>query len=83
MEIEGEDGAPPPVDLEREKMTGEFLKEQINKGNITSCHDISDGGLLIAMVEMALASNLGVRTCGFDFDMPIHAWFLERIKGVI
>ncbi len=81
-EIEGrEDGAPPPVDLEREKITGEFLKEQINKGNITSCHDISDGGLLIAMVEMALASNLGVRTCGFDFDMPIHAWFFGEDQG--
>ena len=81
-EIEGrEDGAPPPVDLEGEKVTGEFLKEQINKGNIASCHDISDGGLLIAMVEMALASNLGVRTCGFDFDMPIHAWFFGEDQG--
>ncbi len=81
-EIEGrEDGTPPPVDLNREKATGEFVKEQIAKGNITSCHDISDGGLLIAIVEMALASNLGVRTCGFDCDMPTHAWFFGEDQG--
>ncbi len=81
-EIEGrEDGTPPPVDLNREKATGEFVKEQIAKGNITSCHDISDGGLLIAIVEMALASNLGVRTCGFDSDMPTHAWFFGEDQG--
>jgi phosphoribosylformylglycinamidine synthase len=54
-----EEGAPPPVDLEREKRHGNFVRNLINARQVTAVHDISDGGLLAAVIEMAMASSLG------------------------
>ncbi len=48
-EIAGrEEGAPPPVDLEAERRNGEFVRGRILGGDVRACHDVSDGGLLIA-----------------------------------
>ncbi|HET6519525.1 MAG TPA: AIR synthase-related protein, partial [Geminicoccaceae bacterium] len=56
-EIEGrEDGAPPPVDFDRERRTGDLVRRWIGEGRVLACHDLSDGGLLVALAEMALAS---------------------------
>ncbi|MBL8670919.1 MAG: phosphoribosylformylglycinamidine synthase subunit PurL [Alphaproteobacteria bacterium] len=54
-----EDGPPPPVDLAAERRTGDFVRRQILGGNVLACHDLSDGGLGIALAEMALAGDLG------------------------
>jgi phosphoribosylformylglycinamidine synthase len=61
-EIEGrEEGAPPPVDLDIEKRNGEFVRGLIRSGLTDTVHDISDGGLLVAIAEMAMASGIGAR----------------------
>jgi phosphoribosylformylglycinamidine synthase len=52
-------GDPPPVDLERERRHGEFVRSLIARKLAIAVHDISDGGLLVALVEMALAGNTG------------------------
>ncbi len=58
--IEGMDaGAPPPVDLEAERRNGEFVRKLIAEGLVNAVHDVSDGGIMAAMIEMALAANLG------------------------
>jgi phosphoribosylformylglycinamidine synthase len=54
-----EDGPPPPVDLLAERAAGEFVRAAIAGGAITACHDVSDGGLAVAIAEMALASGIG------------------------
>ena len=54
--LDREDGAPPPVDLTVEKRNGDFVRGLIRSGQTTAVHDISDGGLASALVEMALAS---------------------------
>ena len=54
-----EAGAPPPVDLAAERARGESIRWFIETGKATAVHDISDGGLLVALTEMALAGNLG------------------------
>jgi phosphoribosylformylglycinamidine synthase subunit PurL len=60
-EIEGrEEGLPPPVDLAAERRHGEFVRAQIDAGHIAACHDVADGGLLVAIAEMAMASDKGV-----------------------
>ena len=60
-EITGrEDGPPPPVDLDAERRHGEFVRQLIADGHVTAVHDLSDGGLLVALAEMALAGRLGV-----------------------
>lgn len=59
-EIEGsEEGAPPPVDLAIEKKNGDFVRELIQSGKVTACHDISDGGLYVAIAEMAIRTKIG------------------------
>ncbi len=53
------DGPPPMVDPASERRTGEFVREQILAGALTAVHDVSDGGLAVAIAEMALAGNIG------------------------
>jgi phosphoribosylformylglycinamidine synthase len=54
-----EEGAPPPVDLAAERRHGEFVRSLIGEGLVTAVHDVSDGGLLVALAEMAMASRIG------------------------
>jgi phosphoribosylformylglycinamidine synthase subunit PurL len=61
-----EEGAPPPVDLARERLHGAFVLHLIEHGQVTAAHDISDGGLASAVIEMALASGLGAKLDPFD-----------------
>jgi len=60
-----EEGPPPPVDLALEKKNGDFVRAQIQAGNITACHDISDGGLLVALAEMTYRNGIGA-TCHLE-----------------
>ncbi len=62
-EIEGrEEGAPPSVHLATERKNGDFVRQLIAAGRVDTVHDCSDGGLLVALAEMAMAGNLGVET---------------------
>jgi phosphoribosylformylglycinamidine synthase subunit PurL len=54
-----EEGAPPPVDLAAERRHGDLVRGLIRDGLITAAHDVSDGGLLVALAEMAIASGIG------------------------
>ncbi|MGH6960042.1 MAG: AIR synthase related protein, partial [Dongiaceae bacterium] len=75
-EIHGrEDGPPPPVDLPAEARNGEFIRKLIHHGWITACHDLSDGGLLVAIAEMAMAGNIGAGiNPTLQVEIPLHAW---------
>jgi phosphoribosylformylglycinamidine synthase len=68
-EIQGrEEGPPPPVDLAAEKAAGDFVREAIGRGLVSAVHDVSDGGVLVAAAEMALAGKFGLRIEGEWFD---------------
>ena len=54
-----EEGAPPPVNLSVERKHGEFVRSLVDARLITACHDVSDGGLLVAVTEMAMAKGIG------------------------
>ena len=56
-----ERGAPPPVDLAAERRNGDFVRELIAFGEVSAVHDLSDGGLAVALAEMALAGSFGAR----------------------
>jgi phosphoribosylformylglycinamidine synthase subunit PurL len=75
-EIEGrEDGAPPPVDLSAERRNGDFVRGQILSGKLTACHDLADGGLLIALVEMAAAGKRGAKIETTPADIAPHGFY--------
>jgi len=54
-----EEGAPPPVNLDAERRHGDFVRGLIGDGLVTAVHDVSDGGVLVALAEMAMASGIG------------------------
>lgn len=53
------DGPPPSVDLNIEKRNGDFVRSAIRNDQVTACHDLSDGGLALALAEMAIKSGKG------------------------
>ena len=61
-----EEGAPPPVDLALERKHGNFVRTLINDRAVTAVHDISDGGLAIAVIEMALPTAFGAKLEALD-----------------
>lgn len=71
----GDDGiyAPPPLDLVAEQKTGSFVRQQILGGGINAAHDIADGGLAVAIAEMAMRSGFGA-----EIAVPktgnLHGW---------
>lgn len=80
-----ETGAPPPVDLEAEKRNGDFVRDVITSGKVSTCNDVSDGGVLVAVAEMALGSKVGGGIGATiqvpDGDIPAHAWLFGEDQG--
>ena len=65
--IAGADAGPPPrVDLASERTTGDFIRDVIDADALTAVHDVSDGGLAVAIAEMALAGGIGAL-----IDLPV------------
>lgn len=54
-----EAGPPPPVDLKAERTNGDAVRMLIGKGMVSAVHDCSDGGLAVALAEMAMAAGFG------------------------
>ncbi len=73
-------GAPPPVDLGGERKAGDFVRELIQTGETSTVHDISDGGLLVALAEMALAGRRGFQYVP-DGALPPHASSFGEDQG--
>jgi len=71
-----EEGAPPPVDLAKERANGDFVRGLIDAGLVTAAHDLSDGGLAVALAEMAMASGLGATVVAPGADSAA-TWFGE------
>jgi phosphoribosylformylglycinamidine synthase subunit PurL len=81
-EIAGwEEGAPPPVDLAAEKRTGSLVRSLIRGGTVEACHDVSDGGLLVAVAEMAMAGGIGARLDVPPAGVPATGWWFGEDQG--
>ena len=72
------DGVPPPVDLGAELRHGEWIRSQIAGGLADACHDVSDGGLAVALAEMCMASGVGASVEPPDRTLsPARFYFAE------
>ncbi len=77
-EIEGrEEGAAPPVDLAVERKNGDFVRGLIEAGRVDTVHDCSDGGLLVAIAEMALPRGIGASVGIAGLPDAVPFWFGE------
>jgi phosphoribosylformylglycinamidine synthase len=70
-------GSPPKVNLDVERRNGEFTRRLIAEGHVTAVHDVSDGGILVAVAEMALAGDIGARLLLDRFETQVDR---ERIR---
>ncbi len=78
-EIHGrEDGEPPRVNLNTERRNGEFVRQLIEQGLVTAVHDVADGGLAVALAEMAMAGNLG---CVVQQILSQNAWYFSETQS--
>ncbi|WP_375289996.1 AIR synthase-related protein, partial [Qipengyuania sp.] len=76
--IHGNDGGrTPPTDLTIERNAGEIVREMIGHGLVNAVHDISDGGLAVALAEMALAGGVGAEVEANPAYTPAQWWFGE------
>ncbi len=55
------EGLPPEVNLSNEKNNGLVILDLIKKNLVLSVHDVSSGGILVALSEMSIGSDLGVK----------------------
>jgi len=55
------EGPPPEVNLSNEKNNGEAVLKLMNKRLIVSAHDVSSGGMIVALAEMCLPSEYGLK----------------------
>ncbi|MCT7666599.1 phosphoribosylformylglycinamidine synthase subunit PurL [Shinella kummerowiae] len=67
------DGPAPEVDLHAERRNGDFVRSAIRNGQVTACHDISSGGLAVALAEMAMSSGKGATVDLSGSNGPAHA----------
>ncbi|EFH13158.1 phosphoribosylformylglycinamidine synthase II [Pseudoroseomonas cervicalis ATCC 49957] len=81
-EIAGrEEGAPPPVDLAAERRNGDFVRARIQDGTVLACHDVADGGLLVALAEMAMEGGVGATLDPAPAGLPAHAFWYGEDQG--
>ncbi len=78
-----EDGPPPPVDLGAEKTNGDTVRALILNGVVSAVHDVSDGGLLVAIAEMALASGIGANLTLPDGATHAYAFGEDQARYVV
>ena len=67
-------GKPPKIDLKIEKKNGDFIRQEIIDGTIEGCHDLSDGGFLLSLVEMTINSKIGVEINLPDIKSSMTEW---------
>ena len=72
-----EEGPPPPVDLDVERRHGDFVRDLVRDSLVSAVHDVSDGGALVAIAEMALAGGIGVEITLPDVENPAAILFGE------
>ncbi len=72
--VAAKEWAPPPVDLEAERRHGDLVRKLIERRLVNACHDVSDGGLLVAVAEMALAGRRGFDVQSAPGSVLLHAW---------
>ncbi len=71
-------GSPMPIDFDAERRLQQFMRALVISGMVSGLHDLADGGLAVALAEMALASNVGATvTLGTDDRRNDVRWFGE------
>jgi phosphoribosylformylglycinamidine synthase II len=72
-------GRPPEIDLALERSVQGFLRQAITAGLVASAHDLSDGGLAVAVAESCMATAAAGQTLGAELELPASTVRLDRL----
>ena len=61
--------------MSTERENGDFVRGQILTANVEACHDVADGGLLVAVAEMAMAGGVGVKLNPIPPGIAAHEYY--------
>ena len=75
------EGCPPEVNLVNEKNNGLAVSKLINDNLISSCHDVSSGGIIVALAEMSMASMLGLKIVKPKKFKDLNEYFYAEDQG--
>ena len=64
-----------------EKRNGDFVRQLIRSRQVDTVHDCSDGGLALALAEMAMAGGIGAVVAAAPEDLPLHAFLFGEDQG--
>ena len=76
-------GQPPRVDLPREKAVQDAVIELVQNGLCDTAHDVSEGGLSVALAEMALGGGRGAKVSLMDALRPDALLFGEAPSRIL
>jgi len=77
-------GMPPGADLDRARAVHELVAALVRDRAVSGVHDVSDGGLAVALAEMAVDGEVGFRVeLNFDGCTPAEACFAEPASVVV
>jgi len=75
------DGPPPVVNLINERNNGETVLKILNKELISSIHDVSSGGTIVALAEMSMKSSIGIKILKPKKLFNIYEYFFGEDQG--
>jgi phosphoribosylformylglycinamidine synthase II len=70
----------PEIDVGAVRDAIEAVRDAVRAGALTSCHDVAEGGLLVAVAECCLAGGVGA-ALALALDRPAEGDVLERLFG--
>lgn len=73
-------GNPPHVDLALERKNGDFVRALIESGQTNTVHDLSDGGLIAGLADMAVAGRMGADIT-VTSDLPLHKLLFSETQA--
>jgi phosphoribosylformylglycinamidine synthase len=76
-------GTLPPLDLELHHELVEFTRGVVADGLVVGAHDIADGGLAVALAEMAITGNCGAQVDGIDGHGELFSEASSRVLLVV
>ncbi len=86
--LKREEGAPPVVDVMSERKHATMILSFAARGLLSACHDVADGGILVALAEMCMQSKGGsigaqVRIPALDVQPHIYAFAEDQARYII
>lgn len=76
-------GRPPHIDLDKEKRVQDVTLQAIRAGLVQSAHDLSDGGLAVALAECAITGNVGAKVAWTGTLRADQALFSESQSRIL